>query len=99
MTQGVAQVQIAEDEYRVHIVAKLTKEYGKESALKALPMIEELFALQHGEGPFGKRILVLGATVEIEMARDDVAQVTLPVTVMLKGEQLDALLAELGLRG
>lgn len=98
MTQGAAQVQIAEDEYRVHIVAKLTKEYGKEATLKALPMIEELFALQHGEGQFTRRILMLGAAVEIEMVRDDIAQVTLPVTVMLKGEQLNALLAELGLR-
>jgi hypothetical protein len=85
----------AETHLRVLIESELNRDQAKEVADEVLT---KLFALQHGEGSFGKRVLRKGASIEVYMMRPDLAQITIPVTVVLQGEELDRALKDLGMR-
>lgn len=84
------------EELSTHLRVQIGRDYDRSQVRDRIAALEKLFALQHGEGGFGKRVLLKGAAVEIEMQRSDVALVTLPVTVALRDEALQEFLEAIG---
>jgi hypothetical protein len=79
-----------------HLTVTEKTDLDRPAARDAYPMLAELFALQPAADPAnpkGERFIAAGAEVHIDRVRQDLAIITVPVTIGLRGEALYEFLA------
>lgn len=91
--EQLEEAERAYQETRPRMTIQSTTELNRAEAEGLWPTIARLFGLVEKEARSGDPLMVEGAEVRVEHLRADIVQVTVPVTVILFGEDAAAFLA------